>query len=241
MYTLRLLERPLMGCFPGYQGMRLCIPGTKHTLSLLFTTSRSKSGSPQMVGNVLIKDEERERSRKSLATCGLAAHEGFLLRWLAEGCWVVIAIGDRETAESSPPSLASLPPTLFMFLAGISFEAPVSWVHMCVWGSRCPGLWFFSLEDLLFPVQPHGHQGHILGRGRKRNVTPSPLKGFCLIWGRGSHSPSHPHTLLLWGPFTPCPSEESFPSHSCNRTGGTLKATTFMGCLSSLESRPPQC
>lgn len=47
------------------------------------------------------------------------------------------------------------------------------------------------------------------------NVAPSPLIGFCLIWKRGSPSPSHPHTLLLWGPFTLCPGEESFPSQSC--------------------------
>lgn len=83
-----------------------------------------------------------------------------------------------------------------MFLANTLF------VHVCVGGCYCcPGVWFFSLEDLLLPVQPHSCQGHLLRWGRDQGmVTPNPsLLGFGLISGSSSLSPSHPQTLLLWG------------------------------------------
>lgn len=126
-----------------------------------------------------------------------------------------------------------------MFLAGSPFEAPVSWVWTCGGGFLLP--WIVILLSRGFTVSCPTTWSLALSPGMGEetgNVAPSLLIGFCLIWKRGSASPSHPilsscgvhlHSALVRSPF--------LHTH-VNKTRGTLKATAFMGCLTSLGSRP---
>lgn len=132
--------------------------------------------------------------------------------------------------ESSTPSLASSssalhPPPPFMFLADPLFAASVA--RVCMRASMCvhTGLLIALVCDCLpwriyCYLFSHGSPGPSSEtRGEPGNVTPSPsLVGSSLVWGQGSHPPSHPQTLLLRG-LGRAPAISSLPQ------GGVLSFT----------------
>lgn len=65
-------RKPSEVVLPKVPGNVITHPGTKHTFSLLFTTSRSQNVSQKMIGNALMKAEERQESHKSPVACALA-------------------------------------------------------------------------------------------------------------------------------------------------------------------------
>lgn len=97
----------------------------------------------------------------------------------------------------------------------------------------------------MLPVEPHGHQSHLLRCERDhRTGTPKLFVGCCLLLGERKSFFQSPSSYPLvgtwkgdWHLYLAPVGPPLF--HTCGSgTGGTLKTTTFMVCLIDLENRP---
>lgn len=134
-----------------------------------------------------------------------------------------------------------------MFLASTPFAESATWVSMRVrvhvWGgSYCPGLWVFSLEDLLLPVQSQVIRA--ISRDREGTRECYTKSFFCRILpqfeeGQSfSQSPWNSPPVGTWKDachLYSAPVRRPFLPTHVQIGQETLITTSFVGCRSTME------